>query len=200
MMPLLVCGASAQNLSSSNHCAVELPSTHLVSRYCELLKPRRIVVVTTKNRQDNLKEQDLFATSLAVALNRCGTFDVVVGTERVTRNQSPLRTGTFDDYVLLKLAQKHGADCVLYCEIDPFCVYDPMQAGVSMLLIHAGEAVSLVMAKDFYDLRNEKLRKASQAKVNQADSSPALNVAAHSPSDFIDFAANRFSVGILSVW
>ncbi|QDT10267.1 hypothetical protein [Planctomycetes bacterium K23_9] len=179
---------------------VGFPSTHVVSRHCDSIRPRRIVVVTCPNRQDRLKEQDLFARFLAAQIGRNTNIDVLVGKEQICRDHMPMRRGTFDELHLLQLSKKYQADCVMFCEIGQLSAYEPMQAEMSMLLVHVGESIALVSAKSVYDARDSTTNKSYLAFINQANPESALSVGAHTPTNFIEFASSHFASGIESIW
>ncbi|MGB7345729.1 MAG: hypothetical protein WBD20_16050 [Pirellulaceae bacterium] len=180
----------------------KLPSTHLVSRHCDVLRPQRIVIVTTQDRQDRLKEQQAFVQSLAHHLGRGRKFDVIVSRDPMCCDRLPMRQGTFDELQLLQISQKYRADCVLYCNLESMSAYAPMQAEMSMLLVNVAESIALVSAKCNYDMRDVDTKQEYLDYVQQpsSDAESALNVSDHTPSQFIDFAAYHFATGILSVW
>jgi hypothetical protein len=177
-----------------------LPSTHHVSPYCSTLTPRRIVIVTCVDRQDRLKEQQQLAESLATHVAGNRKFSVVVCKTPMCRDHLPMHSGTFDELQLLRLSKKYHADCVLYCDVERIDAYQPMQADLSMLLVHVGEAVALVSAKSSYDLRDPDALKAYRQYINADNPESALSVDQHTPRQFIDFAANHLANGILSLW
>lgn len=179
---------------------VNLPDTHIVSQHCSLLSPRRIVLVTSPNRQDRLKEQDLFVKYLANHLSRGPKLEIVVASEKICQDHLPMRTGTFDELHLLKLSRKYKADCVLFCDLNQLSAYHPMQAELSMLLVHVPESVALILAKSTYDLRDAETENGYMQFVRQALPDSALNVDHHTPTAFIDYTANQFASGILTVW
>ena len=193
-------GARAQE--HSGPCVIwdALPSTHHVSRHCETLTPRRIVIVTSQNRQDRLREQDIFASSLATHLSRSGKFEVVVGDTPIRRDNLPMRSGTFDEHHLLRLAKKYGVDSVLYCDVQQISGYDPMQADVAMLLVDVNDSVALVSAKSSYDLRDAIVASAYQRYSRACAAHSVLDVNRHTPKQFLDFVANHFAGAVLSVW
>ena len=180
--------------------ALTLPTTHLVSPLCRNLKPRRVVIVITHDRHDRLEEQWTFAQSLAKHLNSCSQFHVVVASERICRDCLPMRKGTFDESQLLMLSRKYNTDAVLYCEINRLSAYEPMQAELSMALIHVGEAIALVSARSMYDLKSESTLRSYLSYINETDSLAPLSVGRRTPSQFIDFSASRFSLGLTTVW
>jgi hypothetical protein len=177
-----------------------LPSTHHVSPYCSTLTPRRIVVVTSADRQDRFKEQQQLAKSLAKHVSSNRKFNVIVAKTPMCHDHLPMQAGTFDELYLVRLSKKYHADCVLFCDVERIDAYRPMKAELSMLLVHIGEAVSLVSAKSSYDLSDPGTLKAYRRYHGNENPDSVLNVDHHTPARFIDFAANHLANGILSLW
>ncbi len=180
--------------------SLEIPQQCLVSSHCAYLQPRRIVIVTTNNRQDRLPEQDLFSKSLAKHLRQGQRFDVVIRREKMCRDKLPMRRGVFDEQELLELSGASNADAVLFCELEQISAYEPMQLQMSMLLVHVGEAVSLVSATTTVDLRDPSTQQAYVTVAGQNCDPFAVETHLNSPSLFIDFAAGLCANGLLSIW
>lgn len=170
-----------------------------VSQHCAVLKPTRIVVVTTRNFKDQLKEQDAFAAAIAKQLNKSNHFSAVLSNHPTCADAMPLLKGRFDELEIMRLSKKYRADAVLYCRVNSIDVLDPMSMQASMVLIHAGESIALVCTDHSYDLSKQAIRRAyatfAGLKCEHAD-----DILLHSPSKFIDFAAERSILSLLSVW
>ena len=178
----------------------DAPPRISVSPHAADLKPRRIVIVTTQDFQDRLKEQAAFAQGLAAHLRSLGSFDAVVSRETVCIEQLPMRAGYFDERQLVELAYQYGADAVLYCHVTDISAYEPLRLQTELLLVHTGEAIAIVSATSSFDLKYESTRKQYLdylARTTVAGT-PGGDVLA--PSQLIDFSANQVAWQVLSVW
>ena len=180
--------------------SLEIPSPCLVSSHCAYLQPRRIVIVTTNNRQDRLKEQDLFSKALAKHLRQGQRFDVVISREKMCRDKLPMRRGAFDEQRLLALSRAYNVDAVLFCELEQISAYEPMQLQMSMLLVDVGEAVSLASATTTVDQRPPGMHQAYVIFAGQDCDQFTTDTHLNSPSLLIDFAAGLCANGLLSIW
>ena len=172
----------------------------LVSRHCVDLKPRRVVIVTARNRKDRLREQDEYAKTLANHLRNINCFDVVVAREGICCDHLPTRTGQFDEHELVRLSRRFNADTVLYCEVQQISAYEPMRLQSNVLLVSAAEAVALVSATSTFDLNHPVTRSRYARYVNHRCSNAAVDTFLSSPSQLIDFAASEAAGVLASVW
>lgn len=177
----------------------EADDTYLVSKYSVNLKPRRIVIVTTNNRQDRLREQDMFAKALSAKLRKCGLqFETVISPDKVCRDKLPTRRGRFDEVELVALSHNYNADAVLYCELEIISAYNPMQMETSLLLVNVGEAIAIVSANHEFDLNRPDTYEAySNFALQSPDHSQNLM---NSPSKLINYAASTVVDSLASVW
>lgn len=175
------------------------PADCVVSGYAAGLRPRRIVIVTTQDRQDRFKEQDLLADTLAKHLRLGQRFDVVVSRKRICRHELPMQRGAFDEHELLELSRTYHADAVLYCEVEEFSGYQPMQLQFSMLLVHIGEAVTLASATASLDLRRAQTNH-EYALFARYECHPCESMYLYSPTLFIDYASAKLAQGVLNIW
>ena len=180
-----------------------MPSSQLkVSHHCEYLRPRRIVVVTAKNREDRLDEQDHFARALARSLmSSPGGFSVVVSQEKLCENELPMRRGYFNEQELVALNHKYQADAVLYCDLRRLVSFAPMSVEGSLVMVHIDQAVALVGLQEVYDLRTPATRRsydgfsvAGQCK----DSFGCTHL--QSPAQLIEFVAHQSVQQLLKAW
>ncbi len=171
-----------------------------ISKYATALHPRRIVVLTAPNRQDRLKEHDLYAEAIATHLRSSRLCDVVLSNDRICAEQMPMRTGQFDERELLKIGRRYNADCVLYCLINSISAYDPMQMNASFLLISIDEAVALCSGTTNIDLRAPGAYHAYANAVLQSSDSFSIAVHPHMPSRMLDWAGFQVAQGISGIW
>ena len=201
---LLLCGSLAGgDLAAATEpegTVRQAPAQHLVSSHCDYLKPRRIVIVATHNRQDRLREQDRFVQSLAQHLRASQQFEVVISRDKVCLSKLPMRRGKFDERELLALSRNYHADAVLYCELPQMSAYEPMQLQTSTLLVHVSEAIALVSATSTFDLRQPGTRKKYAAFALRQCPDPVSDTHLSSPSEFIDFAASEVAGGLIAIW
>ncbi|NND95822.1 MAG: hypothetical protein HKN47_00665, partial [Pirellulaceae bacterium] len=129
-----------------------------VSSHCGYLKPKRVVVVMTHDRQHRLREQTHFAESLTKFLQRENCFEVVLCRQAICQDELPLRKGTFDEHELLALARQFNADAVLYAEVMQLSAYEPMSGQLSVSLVSVSESVALLSAISTIDLRDAVTR------------------------------------------
>lgn len=184
--------------STTDH--VEIPCTNSrevgpdgfrYSAYCGRLAPQRVVIVTCANRLDRLKEQDLFAESLANSL--VGHVDVILSHRYACDRTNPLRSGRYDERELLELSEEFNADAVLYCDVEKLHSYTPMKMQVSLVLVHVGEAVALVAGTESIDLTRANAQAEYQAFSTPASKNTVLDVRQHSPREFIRYCSNVIS-------
>ena len=180
-------------------CETLTPDLLAVSEHCNYLKPRRIVIVTAKNREDRLDEQSLLAELLAKHL--AGPFSTVVSRESVCADDLPMRKGVFDERELVQLKRAYQADAVLYCEIQRLVAYEPMQLEASLLLVDINQAVSLLSLHTKFDVRQIATR-LSYANFATPTGQPSVlsETHVHSPSTFIEFAALQLSQQMCAAW
>jgi hypothetical protein len=201
---VLLCGSlagghfvvAAEPASTSHQAAPQ----YLISHHCDYLKPRRIVIVTTNNRQDRLKEQDQFAESLSRHLRASHPFDCVLSRDKICASKLPMRQGRFDERQLLALSRDHNADAVLYCDLQQISAYEPMQLQASTLLVHVPEAIALVSATSTFDLRQQGTRGKYATFALQQCHDPVSDTYLSSPSLFIDYAASEVAAGLIAIW
>ena len=194
------CGLVLGQVPTEPHADLSETPQPLISRHCAYLQPRRVVIVTTDDRQDRLKEQQLFSATLEKHLRHGQRFDVVVARDRVCQRNLPMRRGRFDEHELLALSERYNADCVLYCELEQISAYEPMQLQTSILIVHVAEAVSLVAATSTIDLRDPKTRHGYLKFLQHRCRESTTDTTLHSPSQLIDYASSRLAGVILSVW
>lgn len=195
----VLCARSARPAEPA-YAPESTPTQQLVSSHCSYLRPRRIVIVMTENRQDRLQEQDRFAQSLAVQLRANHQFEVVIGRERVCLNKLPMRRGKFDEHDVLAVSREYNADTVLYCDLHHVAAYAPMRLQASMLLVNAGEAISLVSRTSTFDLSNVATLQQYANFAYQQCAESVANAHLYSPTQFIDFAAGEFALGLTTIW
>jgi hypothetical protein len=203
-MALLLCGALQSGhfavADEPAGCSHQATPQHLISHHCDYLKPRRIVIVTTNNRQDRLKEQDRFAESLSRYLRASQPFDCVISRDKICASKLPMRQGKFDEWKLLALSRDHNADAVLYCDLQQISAYEPMHLQASTLLVHVPQAIALVSATSTFDLRQPGTRRNYAAFALQQCHHPVSDTYLSSPSLFIDYAASEVAAGLIAIW
>lgn len=177
-----------------------VPSAITVSTHSPRLKPRRIVVVSTHNLADRLREQDSFANSLAAQLKQCGPFDVVLAKDKLCREQLPMRRGVFDEGDLVELSRRYAADTVLYCEVDLQSAYAPMQLQANILMVNMSEAVALISLQLHLDARQPNVELDYTRHAQSASSWNGNENHLYSPSLFLQYAASRVAFGVSGVW
>lgn len=197
---LAVSGCGVLPTKGQDCQALVLPTKLRISAHSEELRPRRIVIVTTHDLQDRLKEQRAFAEALASHLARSTLFDVVVARDPICREQLPLRSGLFDEQKLVELSHAYTADTVLYCEADFRSPYAPMQFEAQVLMVNVAQAIAIVALNGEFNLENPEVRRDfslfADPSVRPTGDSSHLN----SPSRFINYAGSRIALSIESVW
>lgn len=167
------------------------PDGFLYSSYCNQFVPRRIVIVPAANRLDRLKEQDLFAQSLANSL--VGHVEVVLSRHYACGESSPLRTGQYDEQALLDLSKEFSADAVLYCDVEKLSWQAPMRMQVSLLLIHVGEAIALVSGTESIDLSHSQPSMGYHGFAIPQSKNAILDMRQNSPRTFIRYCSTLVS-------
>ena len=170
-----------------------------VSRHAKPLLPRRVLIVTGKNRQDRLHEQTLFAESLADHLRR-SAFEVIVARDCVCEHRSPIRVGRFNENAILRVGKRHHADTVLYAEVTSIDAYDPMRVQATVALINVREAVSVVTAITTVDLHRAAAKRHYLSFARGHDGKAFEETFLHEPATLIDFTAHDLAKTLLQQW
>lgn len=198
-IPLPACVESTA--SAGEPICITLPNALCsVSPHCSYLQPQRVLIVTTHNRQDRLKENDLLAKSLAKHLRDGAVFDVVISRDKICRDKLPMQSGAFDERKLLQLSAAYHIDTVLFCEIADISAYEPMSMQASLLLVHVPEAVALVSANVSIDLGDAATNGAFHASAGVGRDPLELETRSSSPTQLIDYASQSIARGLLSIW
>ena len=171
-----------------------------ISHHCAHLKPRRIVIVTAKNREDRLDEQDQYARSLAQSLAKCG-FSVVVSPDHLCADELPMQRGHFSEAHLVRLNRKYRADAVIYCHLRQLVSFEPMSVEGSLVMVHIDQAVALLSLRAVHDLRDMPISQAYEhfSKASQPEDAFGSNYQ-HSPTQFINFVAHQNVQQMLKAW
>lgn len=181
------------------HVAPAAQTQLRVSQYAGDLLPRRILIVTGKNLQDRLREQSLFAESLADHLRR-SAFEVIVSRECLCQHRWPLTLGRFEERDILHAAKQHRADTILYAEVTSIDAYDPMRVQASILLVNVDEAVSVLSQTSTLDLQRSAAKQQFLAFVRGAQDGSFGETFLHSPAKLIDFTAREMARTLLQTW
>ncbi|MEO1526922.1 MAG: hypothetical protein AAFX06_15905 [Planctomycetota bacterium] len=170
-----------------------------VSRYARDLVPRRVLIVTGKNHQDRLPEQTMFAESLADHLRR-SSFPVIVSRDCICEHHSPLRLGKFDEREVLRLAKQHQADTILYAEVPSIDGYAPMRVQGSVLMVNAGEAISVLSVISTVDLKRISAKTHYLAFARQGQEASFEETFLHEPATLINFTAREVCRALMQTW
>lgn len=195
---------SRMHCKTCPQCAGNLASQQLLDRsnrtspLAQQYKPKRILVVTTLDRQDRLKEQATLVRRITSELRLKGGVDTVESTDRMCEDFFPIRTGTFDEHRLVDLGKKYRVDSILYCNVESIDAYRPMRMEVQFLLVNVEESVALVSGSRLYDLGDANTLKQFFEFMN-ADPDVGQTLPS-SPTRLIDFGASRLAGDLTSLW
>ena len=175
-------------------------TTHQLSLACQAqhMQPRRIVIVVPKNRQDRLKEQDIFAAALAKQLTASG-ISAVVSKQRICDQTLPVQRGVFDERHLIRMAKDYRADAVLYSDVRSVGAYRPMNFASTVLLVDTNQAIALASLDSTLDLSRPSLQQVYQ---RFAYDSGKMVGETHldSPTLFIRYAARGVAKNLSAIW
>lgn len=170
------------------------------SKHCETFRPRRVVIVTPRNRQDRLLDQDLFGQSLATHLSAIGLFDTVVSQEHICEEFLPQRKGVFDERRVLEYAKEHHADAILFCDVNIISGYAPMHIRPSVVLVHASQCVALLDARMSLSTSDTIVHQQYAQYVSAHCRDARTELYRHTPRFFIDFGAKQIADLIATAW
>ena len=191
--------ASAQEVVTETICELELSQQPIrLSPLYGRLRPNRILIVRSLDRQDRLKEQQVLADRLANHLRRASVFDVVECKNCVCDATNPIRTAMFDERRLLHYAGTYGVDSVLYCTVQSIDAYRPMRVELQFVLINIDQSVAVASGSLSFDLADPITEQIYINTFNYGD--PHAIAAQSSPSRLIDFAAAQLAGELKSLW
>ena len=162
------------------------------------LKPDRVLILTSLDRQDRLKEQAVLARELASQLRSQAGFDAVVCRDRVCDDMNPIRTGRFDERTLIELGRTYSVDAVLYCTVQSIEAYRPMKLEIEFLLVNIDQSVAVASGNqqlDLSDIRTEGLF------LHSLNADPDIGtMLSNSPTRMIGFGASRLAASLAALW
>ena len=191
-------GAECDEISGPNLPQSDKQELIRTSSLVGQFKPDRILIITTLDRQDRLKEQAVLARELASHLRSKAGFDAVVCHDRMCEDLNPMRTGRFDERKLVDLGQTYSVDSVLYCTVRSIDAYRPMKLEIQFLLVNVDQSVAIASGTQHFDLSNVATEGLFLQSLN-AD--PDIGtMLSNSPTRMIGFGASRLAVNLAALW
>lgn len=165
------------------------PSNAFVSPLYSRLRPHRVAIITPSNRMHEFHEQDKFAHALKVGLRKHGVFEAIVGAE-VPCNLNAIQSGNFDEQQLVALANQYNVDAILYCDVNHFSAYDPLQASVALSIVDARESVVLFCSDGVWNTREPGTRGGFESFLYQNGDEYSVDMRLDSPTEFMSYVAD----------
>lgn len=180
-------------------CGLEVQRQPIrVSPLYRQLRPNRILIVRSLDREDRLKEQQVLVERLANHLRRESLFDIVECKDCICDASNPIRTALFDERKLLHYANTYGVDSVLYCTVQSIDAYRPMNVELQFVLISIDQSVAVASGTLSFDLADPITEQIFINTFNYGDL--FATAAQSSPSRLIDFAAAHLAAELKSLW
>lgn len=157
---------------------------------------RRILLVPLANDSRYPHATFEFQESLAARLQCAGRFEVVLATPdtHLACHDGVRINGRFDEAELLRLADEHHADAVLFGAITQYHPYLPPRVGLSLRLISPANAALIASVDGLWDARDQVV--ADQARyytghvLNDGQSLMSCELTMDSPALFRRFACH----------
>ncbi len=164
------------------------------------LKPNRLLLITSVDTRDRVREQTQFANSLATELRRVSDFDVVVGKEQVCDHDCPISSGQFDERQLVALGKQYRVDSILFIRVDSFDAYQPMNMQTSYVMVNIPESIATASGSLSCDLANLKTAADFQDSLGPLRDPAVHGVLRLSPTRMIQYTAKHLAGRLAKMW
>lgn len=162
------------------------------------LRPNRILVITSLDRQDRLKEQQSLRTALTKEIRELSTYDAIESRKCICERVNPIRSGRFDERRLVALSHEYLVDTVIFCQVVSIEAYRPMRLDVAFMMINIDQSVAVASGTLRFDLADPITEKIYHQSISADREDPMT--ASSSPSRLIEFAAKQMAIQIKSLW